>query len=77
MSTAGSVRSDEPAPFALRGADLPPVDGGSGSGSGGPKGRPRLFRWRGIFALIFGVALGLWCRRRTPLATAAIRAPGG
>ncbi len=54
MSTAGSVRSgDGPAPFLLRGAELPPTDQPTAT----PHGRPRLFRWRGVFALIFGAAL--------------------
>jgi uncharacterized protein (TIGR03545 family) len=51
MSTAGSVRNDE-APFALRGADLPPAPPTD------PKAkRVRIFRWQGIFALLFGIAL--------------------
>src|SRR5437763_16165346 len=53
MSTAGSVRSDGPAPFSLRGAELPAGDGAATK----PGGRPRIFRWRGIFVLVFGIAL--------------------
>ena len=53
MSTAGSVRNGDRAPFALRGADLPPA----GPTSTGRTGRPTIFRWRGIVALIFGVAV--------------------
>lgn len=56
MSTAGSARSDgEPAPFTLRGADLPPV----GPPPATRRGRHKVFRWRGVFVLIFGIALGL------------------
>jgi uncharacterized protein (TIGR03545 family) len=55
MSTAGSARNgDGPAPFSLRGADLPPADPAASKGRSGP---PKFFRWRGIFALIFGVAV--------------------
>ena len=53
MSTAGSVRSGDQSPFALRGADLPPVDPPAHA----PAGHFRIFRWRGIFALIFGVGV--------------------
>ena len=54
MSTAGSVHSgDGPAPFSLRGADLPPADPPPAT----DRGRPKIFRWRGIVALIVGVAV--------------------
>src|SRR4051812_44861319 len=52
MSTAGSVRSAEGTPFSIRGAELPPA-----GSSAAKTGRPKIFRGRGIFALIFGVAL--------------------
>jgi uncharacterized protein (TIGR03545 family) len=57
MSTAGSVRSGDPTSFSLRGAELRPADGAR---SKRPT-RPKVFRWRGIFALIAGftvLALG-------------------
>ena len=52
MSTAGSVRSAEQSPFSLRGADLPPAPPKSDASR-----RVRIFRWQGIFALLFGGAL--------------------
>jgi uncharacterized protein (TIGR03545 family) len=37
----------------LRGADLPPADPAAATS----RGRPGVFRWRGIFALLFGIAV--------------------
>src|SRR4051812_22320166 len=52
MSTAGSARSAAATQFSLRGAELAPA-----GATKPPTGRPKVFRWRGIFALIAGVVL--------------------
>lgn len=73
MSTGGSVRSgDAPAPLTPATQAAPALSGAPPTQPPSAPKRVAIFRWRGIFALLFGVAVGvaiwivfgkLWVRR--------------